>query len=220
MPLAPDEWSFKEFVRLDTSPPWKWESGSGKTLAFDSLWPPKFPEFLQVEKKWMILAISFSKPFVVLQALYAFSLCSIFPRLKKPSMFDWYLCIYMYTHTHLYMCIMCVYIYVYTYIHTRIRVCIYILFYRTVITWHWPSLFCPFVCPFWAIQSSSMDMGMRTVHCAVSLTWLRATCQGTIVLAFSSVYVVLLVVCSAPAVDICSVCSPCFPRCSSSPSWL
>lgn len=40
-----------------------------------------------------------------------------------------------------------------------------------------------------------MDMGMRTVHCAMSLTWLRATCQGAIVLAFSSVYVVLLVVC-------------------------
>lgn len=129
MPLAPDEWSFKELVRLNTSPPWKWESGSGKTLAFDSLWPPKFPEFLQVEKKWMILAISFSKPFVVLQALYAFSLCSIFSRLKKPSMFDWYLCIYMYTHTHLYMCIMCVYIYVYTYIHTRICMCVYIYYF-------------------------------------------------------------------------------------------
>lgn len=48
---------------------------------------------------------------------------------------------------------------------------------------------------------------MRTVHCAMSLIWLRATCQGTIVLAFSSVYVVLLVVCSA--LDIRSVCSPC-----------
>lgn len=39
----------------------------------------------------------------------------------------------------------------------------------------------------------------------MSVTWLRAACRGAIVLAFSSVYVVLLVVCSAPAVDICSV---------------
>lgn len=91
MSLAPDEWSFEGFVLLDTSPPY--ECGS---WAVGEHWLLTFFDFLNLLSSYRLRKSEQSLPFpslnyVVLQALYAFSLCSIFSRLKKPSMFDWYI---------------------------------------------------------------------------------------------------------------------------------